>query len=119
MNTFFMDALVNSMVADDERFERLYKDVMDSNSFPYPIEVKSKEDSVVFEIEIPRIDPKEVKVEIKGSILEIEIEKSKIKYKLVDKYDTSKSKLSYDFGVLYITIPVKEDKVIKPITLKL
>lgn len=119
MNTFFMDALVDSMVADDERFKRLYKDVMDSNSFPYPIEVKSKEDSIVFEIEIPRIDPKEVKVEIRGNILEIEIEKSKIKYKLVDKYDTAKSKLSYDFGVLYITVPVKEDKVIKPITLKL
>ncbi|HLR36517.1 MAG TPA: Hsp20/alpha crystallin family protein [Chitinophagaceae bacterium] len=105
-----------------------------SSGFYPPVNVQETEDNFKLEIVAPGMDKADFKIKTEGDILTISVEKKEEKkedsekhirreynyrsfkrsFTLDDDIDQENVAASYENGVLQLTLPKKEEKIVKP-----
>ena len=132
-----------SPFAEMSAAERVVRRIMDFNGFVEEglwrplVDVRENTKEIVVDVELPGVDPKDVKITVEKGTLSIEGDKKLEKKEEGDFYrteryygafirsfslptsvDSEKISASYDKGVLKITIPKKKEAVPKQIKIK-
>lgn len=75
--------------------------------------VKSEENSTIVEIEVPGVDPSEVKVRIEGRSLSVETPKGNSYITIGQRLSSEEATASLKHGLLTISIPKKDARIVE------
>ena len=112
------------LVRWNNSFEDLFVDFFNvkKNQWAPDVEIKEEEKEFVINVELPGIDNKDVKVEVKGKLLTIEVEKKNRmfarSFTLPPSVDSEKIEALLDKGVLTIKISKTPEKVSRKVEIK-
>ena len=136
MNTFFND-LWNTHNNIEKIFRNMYGENEERSYGSFPVDVIERENEFLIKGEIPGVNEDDIQINVEKSYLIIEAEKKetigeKEKYalneleyglikrifRLPDNIDIDKINAEYKEGILYVTLPKKEEAKPKEIKVK-
>lgn len=106
----------NSLLSDLENLERIWATWSDYSPKTLanflPRKVNNDSDHATIKIELPGVDPSEVKVRVEGSVLRVESPKGNSNVPIGEEFDPNQTTASLKYGLLTVNIPRKNKKVL-------
>lgn len=79
---------------------------------PLPHEIKSDDDNVYAEVEVPGVDPKDVCVRVEGRAIHVETPRGNTYFTIGSRVDGDKVTAAVKHGLLTLTIPKRQAKTV-------
>ena len=76
-------------------------------------EIKSHDDAVVAEVEVPGVDPKDVKVRVEGRAVHVETPRGNAYFTIGSRVDSDHVTASIRHGLLSLRVPKREAKTVE------
>jgi len=76
-------------------------------------QINTEDDAVVAEVEVPGVDPKDVKVKVEGRAIHVETPRGNAYFTIGSRVDSDKVTASTRHGLLSLRVPKREAKVVQ------
>ena len=76
-------------------------------------QIKSEDDAVVAEVEVPGVTPKDVKIRVEGRAVHVETPRGNAYFTIGSRVDSDKVTASIRHGLLSLRVPKREAKIIE------
>ena len=76
-------------------------------------QIKSEDDAVVAEVEVPGVDPKDVKVRVEGRAVHVETERGNAYFTIGSRVDSENVTASIRHGLLSLRVPKREARTVE------
>lgn len=106
-------ALINrkSLLSDLDRLERIWN-TWEDTCRQLPRTVNTDGSSATVKVEVPGIDPSEIRVRVKGNTVCIESPKGITNVPIGEGFDINQTSATLKYGLLTVNIPRKNEKVL-------
>ena len=103
-------------VGMDKAWDNFVSQAFDANPLQHrglSYEIKSQEDAVVAEVEVPGVDPKDVKVRVEGRAVHVETPRGNAYFTIGSRVDSDHVTASIRHGLLSLRVPKREAKTVE------
>jgi len=106
-------AIVPSTIGSvDRMFDALFNEFPTKQARGLSYEIKSDDDVVYAEVEVPGVDPKDVAVRVEGRAIHVETPRGNTYFTIGSRVDGDQVKASVKHGLLTLTIPKRQAKTV-------
>lgn len=95
----------------DKVWDTFFQDSNQRRGLSY--EIKSEDDCVVAEVEIPGVDPKDVKVRIEGRAVHVETPRGNAYFTIGSRVDGDNVTATLRHGLLSLKVPKRESRTVE------
>jgi HSP20 family molecular chaperone IbpA len=96
----------------DRMFDAMFNEFPTKQTRGLSYEIKSDDDNVYAEVEVPGVDPKEVAVRVEGRAIHVETPRGNTYFTVGARVDGDNVKASVKHGLLTLTIPKRQAKTV-------
>ena len=100
----------------DQVWDNLVTQAFDANPLQHrglSYEIKSGDDAVVAEVEVPGVDPKDVKVRVEGRAVHVETPRGNSYFTIGSRVDSEHVTASIRHGLLSLRVPKREARTVE------
>jgi HSP20 family molecular chaperone IbpA len=107
-------AIVPSTIGSvDRMFDALFNEFPTKQPRGLSYEIKSDDDNVYAEVEVPGAEPKDVKVRVEGRAIHVETPRGNTYFTIGSRVDGDQVTASVKHGLLTLCIPKRQAKVVQ------
>jgi HSP20 family molecular chaperone IbpA len=96
----------------DKVFDSFFNEFPTKQTRGLSYEIKSDDDSVYAEVEVPGVDPKDVAVKVEGRAVHVETPRGNTYFTIGSRVDGDNVTASVKHGLLTLTIPKRQAKTV-------
>jgi HSP20 family molecular chaperone IbpA len=96
----------------DKMFDGFFNEFPTKQTRGLSYEIKSDDDNVYAEVEVPGVDPKDVTVRVEGRAIHVETPRGNTYFTIGSRVDGDQVKASVKYGLLTLTIPKRQAKTV-------
>ncbi len=96
----------------DRMFDAMFNEFPTKRTRGLSYEIKSDDDSVYAEVEVPGVNPKDVTVRVEGRAIHVETPRGTTYFTVGARVDGDNVKASVKHGMLTLTIPKRQAKTV-------
>lgn len=96
----------------DRMFDAMYNEFPTKRTRGLAYEIKSDDDNVYAEVEVPGVDPKDATVRVEGRAIHVETPRGNTYFTIGSRVDGDNVRASVKHGLLTLTIPKRQAKTV-------
>lgn len=96
----------------DRMFDAMFNEFPTKRPRGLSYEIKSDDDNVYAEVEVPGVDPKDVTVRVEGRAIHVETPRGNTYFTIGSRVDGDNVRASVKHGLLTLTIPKRQAKTV-------
>jgi HSP20 family molecular chaperone IbpA len=96
----------------DRMFDAMFNEFPTKRTRGLAYEIKSDNDNVYAEVEVPGVDPKDVTVKVEGRAIHVETPRGNTYFTIGSRVDGDNVRASVKHGLLTLTIPKRQAKTV-------
>ena len=97
----------------DRMFDAMFNEFPTKRTRGLTYEIKSDDDNVYAEVEVPGVEPKDVRVRVEGRAIHVETPRGNTYFTIGSRVDGDQVTASVKHGLLTLRIPKRQAKVVQ------